>query len=45
MSEGKSQEDVIAAHPTADLDAKVAEIGMTRDRFVGQVYQELKAGM
>jgi glyoxylase-like metal-dependent hydrolase (beta-lactamase superfamily II) len=45
MSEGKSQDDVIAAKPTADLDAKVAEVGMTRDRFVGQVYQELKAGM
>jgi len=45
MSEGKSQEEVIAAHPTADLDAKVAEVGMTRDRFIGQVYQDLKAGM
>jgi cyclase len=45
MSEGKSEADVIAAKPTADLDAKVAEVGMTRDRFIGQVYQELKAGM
>jgi glyoxylase-like metal-dependent hydrolase (beta-lactamase superfamily II) len=45
VSEGKSQEEVIAAKPTADLDAKVAEIGTTRDRFIGQVYQELKAGM
>jgi len=45
VSEGKSQEDVIAAKPTADLDAKVADVGTTRERFLGQVYQELKAGM
>ena len=44
IAEGKSQDEVIAAKVTADLDAKIAEIGMTRDRFVGQVYQELKSG-
>ena len=44
ISEGKSQDEVIAAKPTADLDAKVLEVGMTRDRFIGQVYQEIKAG-
>jgi glyoxylase-like metal-dependent hydrolase (beta-lactamase superfamily II) len=44
LSEGKSQDDIIAAKPTADLDAKIQEIGMTRDRFLGQVYQELQAG-
>jgi glyoxylase-like metal-dependent hydrolase (beta-lactamase superfamily II) len=44
IAEGKSQDEVIAAKPTADLDAKISEIGMTRDRFVGQVYQELKSG-
>ena len=26
-----------------NLDAKVQEVGMTGDRFVRQVYQELKA--
>ncbi len=44
ISEGKSQEDIIAAKPTADLDASIKEMGMTRDRFIGQVYQELKSG-
>jgi len=44
IAQGKSQDDVIAAKPTADLDGKIAEVGMTRDRFVGQVYQELQSG-
>ena len=44
IAEGKSQDDVVAAKPTADLDSKIAEVGMTRDRFVTQVYQELKSG-
>ena len=34
--------DVIAAHPTADFDSKVSQPGMTADRFVGQVYAEMK---
>ncbi|HUR33293.1 MAG TPA: MBL fold metallo-hydrolase [Vicinamibacterales bacterium] len=44
IAQGKSQEDVIAAKPLADLDAKVQQIGTTGDRFLGQVYAELKAG-
>lgn len=44
ISEGKSQDEVIAAKPTEDLDASIKEMGMTRDRFIGQVYQELKSG-
>ena len=43
MKEGKSDKDVIAAHPTADYDAKVPMASMTADRFVGQLYAELKS--
>jgi len=42
MEQGKSEQDVIAAHPTADFDSKVSQPGMTADRFVGQVYAEMK---
>jgi cyclase len=42
VSQGKTLEDVIAAKPTADFDAKVPGVGTTGDRFVGQVYAELK---
>jgi cyclase len=44
VAQGKTQEDVIAAKPLADLDAKVQQVGTTGDRFLGQVYAELKAG-
>jgi len=44
IAQGKSQEDVIAAKPLADLDAKVQQVGTTGDRFLGQVYADLKAG-
>jgi cyclase len=44
IAQGKSQEDVIAAKPLADLDAKVQQAGTTGDRFLGQVYGELKGG-
>lgn len=44
VAQGKTQEEVIAAKPLADLDAKVKEVGTTGDRFLGQVYAELKAG-
>jgi glyoxylase-like metal-dependent hydrolase (beta-lactamase superfamily II) len=44
IAQGKSQDEVVAAQPTKDFDAKILEIGMTRDRFVTQVYQELKSG-
>jgi glyoxylase-like metal-dependent hydrolase (beta-lactamase superfamily II) len=42
VSQGKTLEQVVAAKPTADYDAKVPGVGTTADRFVGQVYAELK---
>jgi cyclase len=44
VAQNKTQEEVIAAKPLADLDAKVQQVGTTGDRFLGQVYAELKAG-
>jgi glyoxylase-like metal-dependent hydrolase (beta-lactamase superfamily II) len=41
VREGKTQDQVIAAKPTAAYDAKVQQPGTTADRFVGQLYQEL----
>jgi glyoxylase-like metal-dependent hydrolase (beta-lactamase superfamily II) len=44
MQQGKSQDEVVAAKVTSDFDPKVpGGAGMTADRFVGQVYAELKA--
>jgi len=44
VRQNKTQDEVIAAKPTADFDAKVTgATAMTADRFVGQLYQELKA--
>jgi len=42
VREGKTQEQVVAAKPTSDFDAKVQQPGTTGDRFVGQLYAELK---
>ena len=42
VQEGKTLEQVVAAKPTADYDAKVQQPGTTADRFVGQLYAELK---
>jgi glyoxylase-like metal-dependent hydrolase (beta-lactamase superfamily II) len=44
VAQGKSQEDVIAAKPLADFDPKVQQAGTTGDRFLGQLYADLKAG-
>ena len=44
ITQGKTQDEVIAAKPLADLDARVQQVGTTGDRFLGQVYAELKAG-
>jgi cyclase len=42
--QNKTQEEVVAAKPTADFDSKVTgATAMTADRFVGQLYQELKS--
>ena len=44
VRQNKTQEEVIAAKPTAEFDATVTgATPMTADRFVGQLYQELKA--
>ena len=42
MRQGKSMQDVIAAHLTASYDAKVPQGPETSERFVTQVYLELK---
>src|SRR5262245_51010578 len=42
VAEGKTQEQVVAAKPTADYDTKVPMPGTTGDRFLGQLYAELK---
>jgi glyoxylase-like metal-dependent hydrolase (beta-lactamase superfamily II) len=39
---GMTVEQVTAAKPTADFDAKVPGVGTTGDRFIGQLYAELK---
>jgi cyclase len=43
VQEGMTQEQVLAAHPTADYDSKVPQASTTADRFVGQLYAELKS--
>jgi glyoxylase-like metal-dependent hydrolase (beta-lactamase superfamily II) len=42
IAQGKTQDEVIAAKPTASYDATVPQVGTTGDRFVGQLYAELK---
>jgi glyoxylase-like metal-dependent hydrolase (beta-lactamase superfamily II) len=46
LKEGKTSEQVVASHPTADYDSKIPGAVQgnlnTGDRFVGQVYAELK---
>jgi glyoxylase-like metal-dependent hydrolase (beta-lactamase superfamily II) len=39
---GKTLDQVVASHPTADYDSKVPGVAQTNDRFVGQLYAELK---
>jgi cyclase len=43
VAQGKTQEEVLAAHPTADYDARVPNSKETTERFVTQVYAELKS--
>ena len=44
VSKGKSQEEVVAAKPAAEFDAEVpGATAANADRFVGQLYQELKS--
>jgi glyoxylase-like metal-dependent hydrolase (beta-lactamase superfamily II) len=42
IKQGKNQEEVLAAKPTAEFDSKVPNSGETIQRFVTQVYAELK---
>ncbi len=42
VAQGKTQDEVVAAHPTADYDAKVPNSKETSERFVTQLYAELK---
>jgi cyclase len=44
VAQGKTLQEVVAAKPTADYDTKVPGVGTTGERFIGQVYAELKAG-
>jgi glyoxylase-like metal-dependent hydrolase (beta-lactamase superfamily II) len=40
-AQGKSEDEVVAAKPTADLDARVPQAAATVERFVRQVYAEV----
>lgn len=42
IKQGKTLEQVLAAKLTSDYDPKVPEVGTTADRFIGQLYAELK---
>ena len=42
VQQGKTQEEVLAAKVNADYDTKVPTPGTTGDRFIGQLYAELK---
>jgi glyoxylase-like metal-dependent hydrolase (beta-lactamase superfamily II) len=42
VRQGMTQEQVVAAKPTADYDSRVPGVGTTGERFVGQLYAELK---
>jgi hypothetical protein len=44
VRQGMTLEQVTAAKPTAAYDTRVPGVGTTGDRFVGQLYAELKAG-
>jgi cyclase len=42
VKQGKTVEEVIASKPTSDYDAKVPTAATTSERFIRQVYTELK---
>ena len=44
VQRGMTAEQVAGAKPTADYDGKVPGVGTTGERFVGQLYAELKGG-
>ncbi|MBW8866204.1 MAG: MBL fold metallo-hydrolase [Acidobacteria bacterium] len=41
VKQGKTQQEVIAAKPTIEYDAKAPQAGTTGERFVGQLYAEV----
>ena len=43
VAEGKSEDEVVAAKVTADVDARIQQAGTTGERFVRQAYADLKA--
>jgi glyoxylase-like metal-dependent hydrolase (beta-lactamase superfamily II) len=43
VAQGKTEDEVVAAKVTADLEAKIQEPGTTGERFIRQVYADLKA--
>lgn len=43
VAQGKSLDEVVAAKPTADLDARVPQGAQTADRFVKWLYAQVKA--
>jgi len=42
VKQGRTLEQIVAAKPTADFDAKVPSVGTTGDRFIGQLVAELQ---
>jgi cyclase len=44
VQQGMTVEQVTAAKPSAEYDARVPGAGTTGDRFVGQLYAEIKSG-
>jgi len=43
VGEGKSEDEAVAAKVLTEFDAKIDQAGTTGERFVRQVYQDLKA--
>jgi glyoxylase-like metal-dependent hydrolase (beta-lactamase superfamily II) len=43
LAQGKSEDEVVAAKVTADLDGKIQQAGTTGERFVRQAYADLNA--
>jgi len=41
--QGKTLDEVMAAKPAAEFSSRIKEAGTTDERFVGQVYAEVKA--
>ena len=41
VKQGKTAQEIIAAKPTADYDAKIEQGPQTSERFINQLYAEL----